>query len=80
MITTHAAGPPAPTTHKKTPHSPRSRIHQIKLATIIHDLGYDRILPELMGKRRDFRVEDEVFGDAAAVADAADIDAVDDCC
>jgi hypothetical protein len=47
---------------------------------MIHDLTYDRILPELIDKGYNFRVEDEAFGAAAAIADTADIDTVDDCC
>jgi hypothetical protein len=40
-------------------HSLTSRIHHITLATLVHDLGYDGILPELMYKQRDFRIEFE---------------------
>jgi hypothetical protein len=58
-------------THKKTQYSLKSRIYQVKLATMIHYLRYDRILPELMDKRYDFEVGDEAFGGTAAV---------DDCC
>jgi hypothetical protein len=47
---------------------------------MIHDLRYDRIPPEFMDKRRDFRVEDEAFGGAAAIADTVDIDTIDNCC
>jgi hypothetical protein len=47
---------------------------------MIHDLGYDWILPEFMDKRHNFRVKDEAFGGATTVADTADIDTIDDCC
>jgi len=45
---------------------------------VVHDLRYHRILPELAGKGRDFRVNDEALGGTTAVADTADIDAIDD--
>lgn len=43
---------------------------------MVHYLRYHRIQPELVDKGRDFGVEDEAFGGAAAVAD---IDAIADC-
>jgi hypothetical protein len=46
-----------------TPHTQKhttltTKIHQIKIATTIHDLRYNGILPELMDKKCDFRVEE----------------------
>jgi hypothetical protein len=41
---------------------------------------YHRILSELVDKGHNFRVKDEAFGSAAAIADTADIDTIDDDC
>jgi hypothetical protein len=44
---------------------------------MVHHFRNDGILPELMYERRDLRVKHEAFCRAAAVADTADVDAVD---
>jgi hypothetical protein len=46
---------------------------------MVHDLRYNWIMPELMYKGGNLRVEHKTFCGAAPVSDATDIDAVDDC-
>jgi hypothetical protein len=46
---------------------------------MVHDLRYNWILPELMHKGGNLRVEYKTFYGAAPVSDATDIDAVYDC-
>jgi hypothetical protein len=47
---------------------------------MVHNFGYDQILPELIYKQRDLRVEHEFLSGSASVPDTADIDSVEECC
>jgi hypothetical protein len=43
-------------------------------------MSYDLILPELIYKQQDLRVEHESLRGSASVPDTADIDSVEECC
>jgi hypothetical protein len=48
-------------------YSLASGIYQVKFTTVVHYIKYDRILPELVDKRSDLRVEYEALCSAAAI-------------
>jgi hypothetical protein len=50
---------------KNRRYSLTSGIHQVELTTMVHDLWYNWILPELMHKGGNLRVEHETFCGAA---------------
>jgi hypothetical protein len=64
---------------KNRRYSLTSGIHQVELTTMVHDLWYNWILPDLMYNGGNLWVKHETFCGAAPVSDATDINAVDDC-
>src|SRR5882672_4526580 len=51
--------------HKNRQYSLTCGIHQVEFTTVVHDLWYNWILPELMYKRRNLLVKHETLCSAA---------------